>query len=101
MGAIVVAGGLSQAEGSLLGFFLALIGSITLSIYLISERYLRKKLDTFPYAASVYGIASLTLIVLALALDKPFTCYRTEDFLIFLALAIGPSCFDILPTTTP
>jgi len=41
----------------------------------------------------VYGIASLILILLALVLGKPFTGYSTEDFLIFLALAIGPSCF--------
>ncbi len=90
-GALVVVGR-PQRGGSLFGAFLALIGSIAFSIYLISGRYLRKILDTISYAASVYGVAFLTLLVIAMGLNSPLFGYNTRDILIFFALAIGPSC---------
>jgi len=91
VGALLVVGGPSHG-GSLLGAILALIGSIALSLYLISGRRLRRGIDTFPYAASVYGIAALALLIAAFASNSPLTGYDRRDFLIFLALALGPSC---------
>ncbi len=91
VGALVVVGK-PQRGGSIFGAFLALIGSIAFSIYLISGRYLRKTLDTIPYAATVYGIASLILLSITMGSRIPLSGYNTREFLIFLALAVGPSC---------
>ncbi|RLG49636.1 MAG: hypothetical protein DRO00_09750 [Thermoproteota archaeon] len=91
VGALIVVGK-PQRGGSLFGAVLALIGSIAFSIYLISGRYLRKVLDTIPYAASVYGVAFLILLVITVGSNIQIFGYNTREVLIFFALAIGPSC---------
>ncbi len=90
-GAIAVVGR-PKTGSSLLGITLALIGSIAFSIYLISGRYLRKFMDTIPYAASVYGTAFIFLLAAAMVKGIPLIGYGTREILIFLALALGPSC---------
>jgi len=81
-----------QSDTNIFGDSLAFIGAITVAVYLIIGRGLRNKLDTFPYAASVYGASFIFLLVITLILNESLTGYSWTDYELMFLLAIGPSC---------
>ena len=91
-GAMIVVSSHLQIDTNIFGDSLALIGATTVAVYLIIGRGLRSKLDTFPYAASVYGASFIFLLVITLILNEPLTGYSWTDYGLMFLLAIGPSC---------
>lgn len=93
---------------SILGDFLAILGAISVSGYLIIGRKLRTKISLIPYIFVVYSIAAfLLIIIMSLAGQTPFGySFQTYIWLFLLALfpqIIGHSTYNwllkILPTT--
>jgi len=85
--------GLSNpVEENLMGIFLAFLGAIGLAVYLVIGRDLRKKLDTFSYVSGVYSVSFVFLLVTSLVFDQPLSGYSGNQYLIFLLLALFPSC---------
>lgn len=72
------------------GNFLALFGAWMAAGYMLMGRQLRKKLDTIPYTALVYGVAALLLLVVVLIRAEPVFSYSGETYLWLLALGIFP-----------
>ena len=91
LGAVIIAVGHAEFKTNLYGDFLALLGAIFLAIYLVIGRSLRRKLGLAPYTFSVYGIAAIVLLSSALSLGNSLAV-NTRELLIFLLLALGPSC---------
>ncbi len=91
LGASIIAMGHIDMSSNLFGDFLALIGSISLAVYLVAGRRLRGKLDLAPYTASVYGISGILLLLTAGASGIPLSGYPLREWAIFLALALIPS----------
>jgi drug/metabolite transporter (DMT)-like permease len=84
---------------ALWGNFLALIGALTVSGYLIIGRKLRGKMPLIPYIFLVYGICAITLIVtMFLAGQSPLGFpARTYGWIFLLALLpqlIGHSTYN-------
>jgi drug/metabolite transporter (DMT)-like permease len=75
----------------LLGDGLALAGALLVAVYYVIGRHLRQRIGIWPYVAVVYGFATVTLALASVAagvnLAEP---YATRDWLVFLALALGP-----------
>jgi drug/metabolite transporter (DMT)-like permease len=74
----------------MLGNGLALFGAWMAAGYMLIGRQIRKKLNTVPYTALVYGVAALILVVVVLLRGDPFWTYSEEIYLWLLALGIFP-----------
>lgn len=75
----------------LLGDALAVAGAAFVSLYYVTGRSLRQRLDLWTYTGVVYGVAAAVLLGAAAALPGTrVTGYPATDWLVFLALAAGP-----------
>jgi drug/metabolite transporter (DMT)-like permease len=74
----------------MLGNALALMGAWMAAGYMMMGRQLRKKLDTIPYTAFVYGTAALILVGVILLRGEPVLSYSGETYLWLLALGLIP-----------
>ncbi len=91
-GSVVIASGDLLRGGGFLGDVLSLMGAILLAAYLVAGRKLRRKLDLAPYTFVVYSLAAVVLIFSAIMARNSLVGYRIEDYILFLLLAVGPSC---------
>jgi drug/metabolite transporter (DMT)-like permease len=88
---IISIGDFYQLGDKLFGNFLALSAALFASSYLFIGRGVRKKINYFPYLYILYTYAALFLALGVYIFDIPFTGYGTNNYLIFLALALGPT----------
>lgn len=75
---------------AMLGNFLALFGAWMAAGYMIMGRQLRKKLNTVPYTALVYGVAALILLMVVIIRAEPVFGYSGETYIWLLALGVFP-----------
>ena len=75
---------------SMFGNFLALFGAWMAAGYMLMGRQLRKKLNTIPYIAMVYGIAAVILLVVLLIKSEPVFSYSGQVYIWLLALGLLP-----------
>ncbi len=75
---------------ALLGNFLALFGAWMAAGYMMMGRQLRKKQNTIPYTALVYGIAATILSLIVFLRAEPVFTYSRHTYLWLLALGIFP-----------
>jgi drug/metabolite transporter (DMT)-like permease len=98
---IGISDGLSSSQAAfdtssraLFGDFLALVGALTVSGYLLIGRSLRNTLSLLAYIWLVYSSAAVVLIVIALGFGDlqpaQLTSYPWWAYLLLLGLAIGP-----------
>ncbi len=89
--AVIGWGDFGRGADPFLGDLLALAGALFASGYYVIGRRLRQRLDLWVYIGVVYGVAAL-LLTAAAALEStvPLTGYPRGDWLVFLALAVGP-----------
>jgi drug/metabolite transporter (DMT)-like permease len=97
LGAAIVAAGDAGWSGgaiapgrALLGDGLALVGALTVAVYFVAGRRLRRSYSIWPYVAVVYGAAFVVLASISAARGVPLTGYPSRELLIFAALAAGP-----------
>jgi drug/metabolite transporter (DMT)-like permease len=84
---------MDQGLGNLYGDLFALAGAITGAAYYVIGRQQRKKLGIFGYMTFVYAFCTLFLLIYNLALGIPLIAgISWQHYLLFLGLAIGPSC---------
>lgn len=97
IGAVVLAsadfqGGAGSISSSraLVGDLLAVVGAITVSVYLLAGRRVRQKLDLWPYVGLVYGVCFVAVLAIALVRGTPLLPQPSRELYIFAALAAGP-----------
>ena len=81
--------GLDTLEGNIL----ALLGGVAAGLYILGGRLLRKKVSTVTYAFMVYGIGTITLFFICLALAAPVYQLATTDYEIILLMALVSGIF--------
>ena len=79
-----------KADTAIFGDFLALLGAITVSGYLLVGRGLRTRLSTTAYVWLAYTAAAVALLVGTLAAGIPLLGYSWAAYLWILLLALGP-----------
>jgi drug/metabolite transporter (DMT)-like permease len=79
-----------EQDTTLTGAFLAWVGALAVSIYMLIGRKLRSNLPTIPYIWLVYSIATLVMLMIVIATSTPVTGYRIEGYLILLAMGLVP-----------
>ena len=97
--AIAISGGLIIGGGDLLsslqsfaGDILAFIGAMSVAVYFVAGRRLRGHIGLFAYVIPVYGICTIFLFGLALIVGAPLLFTPAFAMILFILMAIGPSC---------
>lgn len=92
LGSLVISWGDFRISGmALVGDILALLGAIMATGYLLFGQNVRKRLSLLTYTFIVYGIATFTLLFYDLLLQYPLYPYPTNDWILFLLMAIFPT----------
>ncbi len=89
----LLAGATVQGPRPLYGNALAVLGAVMAAVYVLVGRSLRQRVALVPYVVVVYAACALTLLAVALVQGLPLSGYGTDEWLIFLALAVGPGLF--------
>lgn len=90
-GSIVISwGDFGQGRDRLLGDLLALAGAVFVAGYLMIGRKVRARRSLTTYIALVYGVAMLTLVIIALVARAPLLGHDPAAYGWTLALALGP-----------
>jgi drug/metabolite transporter (DMT)-like permease len=89
-GVIIAWGDWDQGRENLYGDFLALLGAIMATGYLLVGRRVRQKMGLSAYITLVYGVAAILLIFLALNSGDSFFQYSSKTYLLFFLLAFVP-----------
>jgi drug/metabolite transporter (DMT)-like permease len=98
---------MSAAEGGgaasrpLYGNALAVVGAVMVAAYYLAGRSLRQRVPLVPYVVVVYGVCAVALFAFVLgdalaagrALGPTLFDYPTEEWLLFLGMAVGPGIF--------
>ena len=87
-----ISGGGDTGSGQqpVLGGGLALLGAVTVALYLLIGRHVRAKLPLLPYIWIVYGFAALFLIALVITGGHPVTGFSPSSYLWLIVLALVP-----------
>ena len=100
--AVAVAGMVLMSAGDLLsgvavtgvrprfGNALAVVGAVAAAGYVLIGRSLRQRVALVPYVIVVYAVCAAVLLVLTLAEGHRLTGYPPGEWLLFLAMAVGP-----------
>ncbi|WP_226012510.1 DMT family transporter [Halomicrobium salinisoli] len=99
--AVALAGMVAMSLGDLLsggavgprplyGNALALLGAVAAAAYVLAGRSLRQRLPLLPYVTVVYAVAAAGLLAVVLATGRPLAGHAAREWLLFLAMAIGP-----------
>jgi drug/metabolite transporter (DMT)-like permease len=89
-GLLIGRGDWDLGKDPLFGDFMALLGAVMATGYLLAGRCLRPKMSLGPYITLVYGTAGILLVIYALLHGDSFFGYSGKDYLLFLLLALVP-----------
>ena len=90
-GTAVIAGDDSVGSAALLGNALALVGAVTIAIYVLIGRSSRTGgIGVLPYSVVVYSAAALALLPVALLFEIRLWGYSGETWLWLWAITLGP-----------
>lgn len=90
-GSVIIGyGDLGLSGQALLGDLLALLGSLTISAYMLVGRALQHKLSTVAYVWPVYGVAGVALLLLCLATGQTSAGLGARGYAALVLLALVP-----------
>jgi len=84
------AGGAEDLTATLTGALLALVGALTVSVYLLIGRKLRATLPVAPYVWLVYGVASICALVIIALSSTPVAGFRAQGYVVLLVMGLAP-----------
>mgnify|MGYP005836020711 CR=1 FL=1 len=82
--------GVTMDLNTLIGGGLALLGALTVSVYVVIGRELRPRVAVVPYIWLVYSAAALFLAVTLLMTQTPVTGYSAQGYLWILVMGLVP-----------
>lgn len=72
------------------GALLSLVGALTVSVYMLIGRKLRTNLPVIPYVWLVYGVASVSTLIVIGITAAPIGGFRPQGYLVLLAMGLAP-----------
>lgn len=82
--------GPAAAPAPLVGNALALAGAVLAALYVLAGRSVRQRVSVVPYVTVVYLVCAAALLAYVLALGDPVVGYPAREWVLFLAMAVGP-----------
>lgn len=98
----LLSGAVLAGERPLYGNGLAVVGAVMAAGYVLAGRSLRQRVALVPYVTVVYSVCAVVLFAIALvevggsgvsSTVTALTAYPPEEWLLFLAMAVGPGIF--------
>ena len=89
-GMIIGYGDFGLGARELFGDFLAILGAVAVSVYLLVGKKLRRHLSLLSYIFLVYATAAAFLIAVCLIAGHTFSGYSPQTYLMFVLLAAVP-----------
>lgn len=86
-------GGGTVGAAPTLGNALAVVGAVAGAGYVLAGRSVRQRLSLAPYVFAVYGVCTVVLFAVAVALGLPLVDYPPREWLLFVGMAVGPGLF--------
>lgn len=80
----------SGMEDTAIGALLALVGALSVSVYMLIGRKLRATLPVIPYVWLVYGVASVGALVVIVLTATPVAGFRAQGYVVLLAMGLAP-----------
>ena len=77
-------------NATVIGALLALVGALTVSVYLLIGRKLRATLPVIPYVWLVYGVASISVLIVIGITSTPVSGFRAQGYIVLLAMGLAP-----------
>lgn len=77
-------------SGTVTGGLLALLGALSVSVYMLIGRKLRAKIPVVPYVWLVYSIATIFMLAVILATATPVLGFSMQGYAILLAMGLVP-----------
>lgn len=94
IGSIFIAwGDIGISRQALIGDVLSLVGTISVSCYMLAGQKVSHKIDANVYSIFVFLIGATVLLIYNLARQRPLAGYDYSDWTYFLLLAIIPTIF--------
>jgi len=90
---IIAVGDMGIGEMNFIGDMLALVGAVMLGLYILAGRRIRQELDLVSYVTPVYATSAFVLGVMSFATGTSLTGYSSNEYLLFLVIAIVPMIF--------
>ncbi|RQH03093.1 DMT family transporter [Natrarchaeobius oligotrophus] len=81
------------SDATTYGNALAVLGAVTVAGYVLAGRSIRQRVSLFPYVTVVYAACTASLFVLVGAQGHAYVAYPAREWLLFLAMAVGPGVF--------
>ena len=92
LGSIIISiGDINSLFSQIWGDLLAVAGAFFAAAYLFTGRRLREKMGYVPYLYIIYTYACLFLGIFSLITGQPFTGFDNYNYLYFIGLALGPT----------
>lgn len=85
--AVLSWGDMGKGAGVLLGDFLAVLGALSVGIYMIIGRVVRRSMGVTDYTAFLYTSSAMVLLAGVGLAELPLGPYPLRDFLLFFSLA--------------
>ena len=83
-------GGVLVGPRPIYGNALALFAAIMAAGYILAGRSLRQRIALVPYVVIVYGVCTISLLIIVVLEGHAFTGYPAREWVLFIALAVGP-----------
>ena len=77
-------------EATAIGALLALVGALSVSVYMLIGRKLRTQLPVIPYVWLVYGAASVSALIVIGITSTPVSGFHSQGYLALLAMGLIP-----------
>lgn len=92
-GFIITSGDFQISNAVLLGDILAIIGTIAITFYFLLGQKVKKQISFMTYSFIIYGVGAIALVIFNVIIQNPFFDYTTNQWWVFIALAIIPTFF--------
>ncbi|PSP97072.1 EamA/RhaT family transporter [Halobacteriales archaeon QS_5_70_17] len=83
----------ASAPRPLYGDALAVFAAVMAAAYFLAGRSLRQRVALLPYVTVVYAVCTVALLAFVVASGAPLAGYPPREWLLFLAMAVGPGVF--------
>lgn len=87
-GLVISVSDAGQGSNALFGDILAFLGALLMTLYMLIGRVVRQKVELTTYTFLVYSSSTVTLLLINLAVHKPFYPYAPKEWILFLAMAL-------------
>ena len=89
-GALAAPEAAEDLNATLAGALLSLVGALTVSVYMLIGRKLRRTLPVIPYVWLVYGVASICALIVIGITATPVAGFRAQGYIVLLAMGLAP-----------